>query len=38
MDGLSFEDAIARGAEVNALARATDDCREGIRSFLEKRH
>jgi methylglutaconyl-CoA hydratase len=38
MDGLSFEDAIARGAEVNALARATDDCREGVRRFLEKRN
>lgn len=37
MDGLSFEEAIARGAEVNALARATDDCREGVRRFLEKK-
>jgi methylglutaconyl-CoA hydratase len=37
MDGLSFEEAIARGAEVNALARATDDCREGVRRFLQKR-
>lgn len=36
MDGLSFEEAIARGAEVNALARATNDCREGVRRFLEK--
>jgi hypothetical protein len=31
MDGLSFEEAIARGAEVNALARSTDDCRAGVR-------
>lgn len=37
MDGLSFEEAIARGAEVNALARATDDCRTGVRRFLEKK-
>jgi methylglutaconyl-CoA hydratase len=34
MDGLSFAEAIARGAEVNALARATDDCRDGVRRFL----
>jgi methylglutaconyl-CoA hydratase len=36
LDGLSFEEAIARGAEVNALARATDDCRAGVRQFLER--
>jgi methylglutaconyl-CoA hydratase len=37
MDGLSFEEAIARGAEVNALARATDDCRTGVRRFLDRK-
>jgi methylglutaconyl-CoA hydratase len=37
MDGLSFEEAIARGAEVNVLARMTDDTRAGVRQFLEKR-
>lgn len=37
MDGMSFEEAIARGAEVNAIARATEDCREGVRRFLEKK-
>jgi methylglutaconyl-CoA hydratase len=37
MDGASFEDAIARGAEVNALARSTEDCRAGVRRFLEKK-
>lgn len=37
MDGMDFEQAIARGAEVNALARLTDDCREGVRRFLESR-
>lgn len=36
MDGLPFEEAIARGAEVNALARNTEDCRAGVRRFLEK--
>jgi methylglutaconyl-CoA hydratase len=36
MDGLSFEEAIARGAEVNALARSTEDCRTGVRRFLER--
>lgn len=35
-DGTSFEDAVARGAEVNALARGTEDCREGVRRFLDK--
>jgi methylglutaconyl-CoA hydratase len=37
IDGMSFEDAIARGAEVNVLARSTPDCREGVRRFLERR-
>lgn len=36
MDGLSFEEAIARGAEVNALARVTEDCRAGVRQFLDR--
>ncbi|MCI0435369.1 MAG: enoyl-CoA hydratase-related protein [Gemmatimonadetes bacterium] len=35
-EGLSFEDAIAHGAEVNALARGTEECREGVRAFLAK--
>lgn len=34
-DGLPLHEGIARGAEVNALARLTDECREGIRGFLE---
>ncbi|HET9982057.1 MAG TPA: enoyl-CoA hydratase/isomerase family protein [Longimicrobiales bacterium] len=37
MDGMGFEDAIARGAEVNALARATEDCQAGVRRFLDSR-
>ena len=36
MDGLSFEESIARGAEVNALARLTPDTREGVRKFLDR--
>jgi methylglutaconyl-CoA hydratase len=36
IDGASFEEAIARGAEINALARATDDCRAGVRRFLDR--
>lgn len=37
LDGVGFEDGIARGAEVNALARLTRDCRDGVRAFLERR-
>ena len=36
-DGLAFEEAIARGAEVNVLARLTADARAGIGHFLERR-
>lgn len=36
MDGLSFEESIRRGAEVNALARLTPDTREGLRRFLDR--
>ncbi len=32
----SFEAAIASGAEVNALARMTEDCQTGIKRFLDK--
>lgn len=37
MDGLSFEEAIARGAEVNVLARLTPDTRDGVREFLARK-
>ena len=33
----SFEDAVARGAEVNAVARLTRECRDGVRGFLRGR-
>lgn len=36
-DGLSFEAAIETGAQVNTLARMTDDCRRGIERFLRKK-
>ena len=37
MDGMAFDEAIARGAEVNAIARLTPECREGVRRFLDSR-
>lgn len=36
IDGASFEEGIQAGAEVNALARFTEDCREGIERFLDR--
>ena len=36
LDGLSFEDAIALGAQVNAVARSTPDFKEAFSRFLEK--
>ncbi len=37
MEGASFEDAIARGAEVNAMARLTQECKDGVDRFLGRR-
>jgi methylglutaconyl-CoA hydratase len=37
IDGASFEAAIRTGAQVNVLARLTDDCQDGIDTFLERR-
>lgn len=37
LDELPFEEAIARGAAVNAEARMTEDCRAGLRAFLARR-
>lgn len=37
IDGSDFEASIRAGAEVNALARLTDDCRAGIDKFLNKK-
>ncbi len=36
IDGASFEAAIRAGAQVNVIARMTDDCREGVLRFLER--
>jgi len=36
IDMLPVDQAIARGAEINALARFTEDCREGVRRFLDR--
>ncbi|MFV1987702.1 MAG: enoyl-CoA hydratase/isomerase family protein [Gemmatimonadota bacterium] len=35
-DGMGFDSAIAAGAQVNALARLTEDCQAGIRRFLDR--
>jgi methylglutaconyl-CoA hydratase len=35
LPGMSLGDALARAAEVNALARSTDDCRRGVAHVLE---
>lgn len=35
IDGVDFESAIRTGADVNALARLTEDCRAGIERFLD---
>jgi methylglutaconyl-CoA hydratase len=36
LDTMDFDEGMARAAEVNVEARATDACREGVRRFLEK--
>jgi methylglutaconyl-CoA hydratase len=36
LDVVGFDEAIRRGAEVNAIARRTDACREGVRRFLDR--
>jgi methylglutaconyl-CoA hydratase len=36
MDNLDFEEALLAGAEVNAEARMSKDCREGIAKFLKR--
>jgi methylglutaconyl-CoA hydratase len=37
IDGLSFENALDSGADMNVIARMTADCREGVAAFLKKR-
>lgn len=36
LDGVSVEEGIARGAEVNSLARSTEACQAGVRAFLQR--
>ncbi len=36
IDGMNFDEAIAAGADTNAIARMTEDCRDGINRFLRK--
>ncbi|MHC4224508.1 MAG: enoyl-CoA hydratase/isomerase family protein, partial [Planctomycetota bacterium] len=36
--GLPLDEGLERAAQANARARATDDRREGIAAFLEKRN
>lgn len=37
MENRAFEAAIAHGAEVNVAARATPDCQNGVRRFLDSK-
>ena len=36
MDGMTFDAALQSGADLNAIARMTEDCRRGIARFLKK--
>jgi methylglutaconyl-CoA hydratase len=36
MDGMTFDAALETGAEVNTIARLTEDCRRGVAKFLNK--
>ena len=36
MDGMAFPEALETGADVNVIARLTDDCRQRIAKFLQK--
>jgi methylglutaconyl-CoA hydratase len=37
LHGMSTEDGLVWASDMNAMARSTDECREGIAAFLEKR-
>ena len=37
VDGMSFVEAIQTGADVNVIARMTEDCQKGIAKFLQKK-
>lgn len=36
MDGMAFSEALETGADVNVIARLTDDCQQRIAKFLKK--
>lgn len=36
MDGMTFDSALQAGVDVNAIARMTEDCQQGIARFLKK--
>ncbi len=36
MDGMNFETSLETGAQINTIARLTEDCRQGIARFLKK--
>ena len=36
IDGMTFQKALETGAEVNTIARLTEDCQKGIAKFLDK--
>jgi len=36
IDGLAFNEALETGADVNVIARMSDDCQKGIAKFLKK--
>lgn len=37
VDGLAFVDAMETGADVNVIARMTEDCQQGVAKFLKPR-
>lgn len=37
LDGMPIPEALERGAQVNAQARISEECRAGVRRFLEKK-
>jgi methylglutaconyl-CoA hydratase len=36
IDGMAFVEALESGADINVIARMTDDCQQGIARFLQK--
>jgi len=37
IDGMSFQNALDSGTDMNVIARMTADCRKGVAAFLKKR-